>query len=66
MVAFSRRNNYGATCNSYSLSGTILSATCQKIDGSWIPTQIDLEPIVGNTNGQLTMRRRALSMLERR
>jgi len=64
-VTFSRRNNYGATCRSYSLKGTVLSATCQTEQGNWIPTSINLESIVGNTNGQLTMRRRAMSKFER-
>jgi hypothetical protein len=64
-VNFSRRNNYGASCYGYSLSGTVLSAICQKIDQSWTVTSIDLEKIVGNTNGQLTMRRREISKFER-
>jgi hypothetical protein len=63
-VTFSRRNNYGATCRSYSLKGTVLSATCQTEQGNWIPTSINLESIVGNTNGQLTMRRRAMTNQE--
>jgi hypothetical protein len=65
-VNFARRDNYAATCYGYSLSGTVLSATCQTIAGNWISTSIDLENIVGNTNGQLTMRRRAMSRFERR
>jgi hypothetical protein len=64
-VTFSRRNNYAQTCRSYSLRGTVLYATCQKRNGSWTSTSIDLESIVGNTNGQLTMRRRQLSKFER-
>jgi len=64
-VTFSRRNNYAQTCRSYSLRGTVLYATCQKRDGTWRSTSINLESIVGNTNGQLTMRRRAMSTFER-
>ncbi len=64
-VSFSRRNNYAATCQSASLSGTVLSATCQTNGGNWVSTSIDLENIVSNTNGQLTMRRRQLSKFER-
>ncbi len=64
-VSFARRNNYGLTCKGYSLSGTVLSATCQTNAGNWVSTSINLERIVGNTNGQLTMRRRAMSTFER-
>jgi len=60
-VNLNRRNNYAQTCYGYQLSGTTLSATCRTINGNWISSSINLQSIVGNTNGQLTMRRRAMT-----
>lgn len=51
--------SYARTCRSASVSGQTLSATCQKIDGSWMKSSTGFSGFqhpVTNCNGQLVDR----------
>ncbi|CAF1652975.1 unnamed protein product, partial [Adineta ricciae] len=49
-----RGSDYQRTCRDYSFKGTVLSATCQKRNGQWKTTSIDLNSKISNIDGQLT------------
>lgn len=49
-----QEDNFIETCHSTMLSdGSILEAECQKMDQSWMPTSIDLDEHIDNTDGTL-------------
>ncbi|KAH7422296.1 hypothetical protein KP509_12G002400 [Ceratopteris richardii] len=45
--------NYAASCDSESLSGTTLQASCAANNGSSVISSINLNARIGNNNGQL-------------
>ncbi|CAF1024131.1 unnamed protein product [Adineta ricciae] len=49
-----RGSDYQLTCKSYSFSGTVLRASCQKRNGQWATTSVDLNSKISNIDGQLT------------
>ncbi|KIM66722.1 hypothetical protein SCLCIDRAFT_75972, partial [Scleroderma citrinum Foug A] len=50
----SQNGDYGATCSSCSLSGTVLGCTCQDSQQAGQSASIDLNSCVTNNNGVLT------------
>jgi hypothetical protein len=45
---------FGKTCQDVQLNGSILSASCKRIDGTYEATKIDLDNFIGNLNGTLS------------
>ncbi|WP_287310364.1 CVNH domain-containing protein [Moorena sp. SIO1G6] len=46
--------NFSQTCYDSSVSGSILSSICQRMNGSWQPTAINLDEYIENIDGGLT------------
>ncbi len=45
--------NFSQTCSDATISGSTLSANCQRRNGSYRDTSIDLDSQIGNINGTL-------------
>ena len=45
--------NFSQTCYDAAISGSTLSANCQRRNGSYHDTSIDLDSLIGNGNGTL-------------
>ncbi len=56
------KGNFSQTCYDVEINGAILSAQCEKINGSYQPTSINLDPYIGNINGVLSWGDRKFSL----
>ena len=45
---------FSQTCRNASISGSTLSASCEKANGGYQDTKIDLNPNIGNVDGSLS------------
>lgn len=48
------RDNFAASCNSFSFSGSTISASCRNKGGSYVRTSYNIDDCIGNTNGVFT------------
>lgn len=46
--------DFSQTCRNASISGSTLSASCEKANGGYQDTKIDLNPNIGNVDGSLS------------
>ena len=46
--------DFSQTCRNASISGSVLSASCEKANGGYQDTSIDLNPNIGNVDGSLS------------
>ncbi|MBD2602942.1 cyanovirin [Scytonema hofmannii FACHB-248] len=46
--------DFSKTCRDASVSGSTLRASCEKANGGFTPTSIDLNPYIGNIDGSLS------------
>ncbi|KAH9544696.1 hypothetical protein CY35_12G008900 [Sphagnum magellanicum] len=44
------------TCQVFSVTGSVVSANCAKVDGVYAESSLDLNPFLGNDNGNLVQR----------
>lgn len=51
-------NHFAYSCDSSTLSGTVLISNCQREDGSYVSSSIDLVDCLVNTNGILACRQK--------
>ena len=45
--------NFSQSCYDSFIDGSVLSSTCRRINGSYMPTSIDLNPVIENVDGEL-------------
>ena len=48
--------NFSKTCRNIQLNGTVLQAECQRRDGSFVSSSIDLNSVISNQDGLLDFR----------
>lgn len=51
----SSNGNFSQSCSNIGLSGSTLTASCRRMNGSWVNTSINLNDRIDNTNGGLVM-----------
>jgi len=56
------KGNFSQTCFDVTINGSVLSAQCEKINGSYQPTSINLDAYIGNLNGVLSWGDRNFSL----